>query len=387
MKVDDSIDYRSLVEETFRKKYGETPLLVRSPGRINIIGEHTDYNDGFVLPAASDKAIVFALSPRSDDVIHLDALNMEESYEGSLRVVEPVGTWQKFILGVLAQLQKRGHSLRGFHCVFGGNIPLGAGMSSSAALEVGIAYGLNELFQLHIEPKELALIAQKAEHEYAGVQCGIMDQYANIFGKENAALKIDCRTLTHTLYPLNHQLKIVLLNTGVAHALASSEYNKRRSECQKGVEILQKWYPAITHLRDVTREMLEAHRDSFDDVTYRRCKYVVEENERVEKACVAMERNDIETLGKLLYESHDGLKNEYEVSCKELDTLVEFARGCQGVYGARLMGGGFGGCTINLVHESYVEDFTQSAKKMYKKVFSRELPVYVTSASNGTHCE
>ncbi|MCX7985109.1 MAG: galactokinase [Bacteroidetes bacterium] len=381
------MNYRELVEETFLKKYHERPLIIRSPGRINIIGEHTDYNDGFVLPAAIDRALFFAFSPRSDNAIIVDALNVNEHYEGSINELAPYGSWQRYILGVLNQLQRREYAIKGFQCVFGGDIPIGAGISSSAALGVGVAYGLNILFQLNIEPLELAKLAQKAEHEYAGVLCGIMDQYTNIFGERGTALKIDCRFLTHEVYPVDHRVTIVLLNTGITHRLASSKYNQRRMECQRGVTILKQWYPALTHLRDVTEDMLLLHRDAFDATTFKRCLYVIQENERVNRACAALRRNDLITLGSLLYDSHNGLKNEYEVSCPELDYLVELAQTSEGVYGARLMGGGFGGCTINLVDSKYVEDFCSKTMFQFENKFGRSLVSYSTTTCNGTHVE
>ncbi|HOV98245.1 MAG TPA: galactokinase [Bacteroidota bacterium] len=381
------MDYRNEVEEQFRRRFNETPCIVRSPGRINLIGEHTDYNDGFVLPGAIDKAIYFAVTPRNDNTISLVALDVNEVSQFNVESIVPTGTWQKYILGVVDQLQKRGISVGGFNCVFGGNIPIGAGLSSSAAVEVGIGFALNTIFDFGISKSELATIAQHAEHEFVGVKCGIMDQYANIYGEKNSVLKIDCRSLTHTIYPMNPNVKIMLFNTGVSHNLASSEYNKRRAECTEGVKILRRWYPQITHLRDGTPEILEQHRSAFDSIVYRRCLYVTEENIRVEKACLALKQNDLRTLGQLLYESHEGLSKKYEVSCAELDFLVDTVRLFPEVYGGRLMGGGFGGCTINLVNSEAVQEVSLFIEKKYEERFSRKLTTYIVSLSDGTSVE
>ncbi len=275
------------IEKKFYQLFGETPVIIRSPGRVNLIGEHTDYNEGFVLPAAIDKAIYFAITPRSDHTGVLHALDLKDSYEFQLgRLIKSPKRWPNYLLGVLDQLQRLGYPLKGFNCVFGGNIPIGAGMSSSAALEAGFAYGLNDLFHLDIDLMTLVKLAQRAENEFVGVQCGIMDQLINIFGRDNHVLRLDCRSLEYEYYPFEKQrIKIVLSDTQVQRELGSSEYNTRRHQCEQGVRILQKKNPTVKSLRDVSLDMLREFQKEMDPVVYRRCKYVIEENERVLGAC------------------------------------------------------------------------------------------------------
>ena len=373
------------VEAKFKELFKEEPLLLRSPGRVNLIGEHTDYNHGYVLPAAIDKAIYFAISPRTDRRCELYALDLNDEHTfdiGQLRS-SPKG-WPNYLMGVVDQLLKRGYHTGGFNCVFGGDIPIGAGLSSSAAIEAGLAFALNTIFELGIEDLELVKLAQKAENEFVGVQCGIMDQYINIFGEQDHALRLDCRSLESQRYPIDHNVSIVLFDTRVSHSLASSEYNRRRRECNEGVETVRKSYPKVTHLRDVSVEMLAEFNAEMDPVTYRRCRYVVEENDRVLKACCALEHNDLAQFGCLMYETHEGLSRDYEVSCSELDYLVESVRGNSSVYGARMMGGGFGGCTINLVEQGETEAVRRLVTGKYRSKFNIEPRMYVTSISART---
>lgn len=289
-------------------------------------------------------------------------------------------------MGVVDQLNKRGHKTKGFNCVFGGDIPLGAGLSSSAALGAGLAFALNHIFNLGIDKLSLVKLAQKAENEFVGLNCGIMDQYINIFGAAQKVLKIDCRSLEYKYHSfVNDDLRIVLCNTMVAHSLASSEYNTRRIQCERGVKILQYSNPDIKSLRDVSLELLFSNETDLDKVIFRRCKYVIEENERVTKACEDLDKKDFSSFGKRMYQSHNGLSKEYEVSCEELDFLVEEALHHEGVLGGRMMGGGFGGCTINLVRKDFVESFKQSIEESYYNRYGKKPPVYACTIEEGTH--
>ena len=373
------------VEAKFKELFREEPFLLRSPGRVNLIGEHTDYNHGYVLPAAIDKAIYFGISPRTDRRCSLYALDLHDEHSFGIGELcsSPKG-WPNYLMGVVDQFVRRGYETGGFNCVFGGDIPIGAGLSSSAAIEAGLAFALNTIFELGIEDLELVKLAQKAENEFVGVQCGIMDQYINIFGEQDHALRLDCRSLQSQRYPLDHNVSIVLFDTRVSHSLASSEYNRRRIECNEGVDAIRKSFPQVTHLRDVTVEMLTEFKDKLNPVTYRRCRYVVEENDRVLKACSALEQKDLAKFGRLMYECHEGLSHDYEVSCEELDYLVELVRDSRLVYGARMMGGGFGGCTINLVQQRASEGVRRLVNEKYKSKFKIEPTMYVTSASAGT---
>jgi galactokinase len=356
------------ITAVFRERFGAEPYLFSAPGRVNLIGEHTDYNEGFVLPASVDKAIHFAIKPNSTGLFRFYAIDLDESFETSIEKIEPSKShWANYLMGVIAQFVKNGKNIPGFDCAFGGDVPLGAGMSSSAAIEVGMAYALNHIFSFSFSKFELVKFAQMAEHEYAGVKCGIMDQFASMYGKANHVIKLDCRSLEYQYFPLdttNHLL--VLVNTGVKHSLATSEYNKRRQECEHGVALLKKYVPTIHSLRDVSLDLIESHKSEFNPITYNRCSYVIEENIRLEKACKALENADFVEFGNLMYGSHYGLKNKYEVSCTELDQLVELTKSIDGVLGARMMGGGFGGCTINLVKKDSVASFEKTITENYK---------------------
>lgn len=371
----------------FRELFNEYPLLIRSPGRVNLIGEHTDYNMGFVLPAAIDKAICFAITPRNDETCSFFSLDMNDSIQYQVSSIKKQEkSWPNYLMGVVDQLNKRGHKIKGFNCVFGGDIPIGAGLSSSAAIEAGLAFALNHIFNLGIDKLSLVKLAQKAENEFVGVNCGIMDQYINIFGVEQKVLKIDCRSLEYEYHPfVNDDLRIVLCNTMVTHSLASSGYNTRRTQCERGVKILQHSNPDIKSLRDVSLELLFSNETDLDKVIFRRCKYVIEENERVTKACEDLEKNDFISFGKKMYQSHNGLSKEYEVSCEELDFLVDEALHHDAVLGGRMMGGGFGGCTINLVRKDFVESFKQSIEESYHNRYGKKPPFYVCKIEEGTH--
>jgi galactokinase len=399
--------YPSLVISTFKTHFGEDPkIVVRAPGRINLIGEHTDYNGGYVLPAAIDKAVYFAVSPREDDECRFVAHDLNESFTVNLKELKKTSTysWANYLMGVLDELQAHVREtfevsrtsktskktsempkiLRGVNLTFGGDIPSGGGVSSSAAIENGIGFAVNELFNLGLSRIDLLKISQKAENNFVGMKCGIMDMFASMMGKENAVIRLDCNSLKYEYFPFNApDYRLVLCNTMVKHSLVDSEYNTRRAECEEGVALLQKYDPSVKTLRDVKISVLRKHKTELRPVVFKRCKYVIEEITRVEKACKALKKNDLVTFGKLMFQTHDGLQNEYEVSCKELDFLAEKARYTEGVLGARMMGGGFGGCTINLVKTDAIEAFIADMKAAYLAAFNIDLPCFITTPKNG----
>jgi galactokinase len=376
------------ITKEFENRFGGKYELIKSPGRVNLIGEHTDYNEGFVLPAAVNKSIILAMNSNETDQVSFLAIDKDELYQGDISGdIEKTGRgWPDYLLGVVDQLREHGYEIHGFDCVFGGNVPIGAGMSSSAALEGGVLYGLASLFDLDIPPVEMAQIAQKAENDFVGVQCGIMDQFVNLNGKKNHALKLDCRTLEYEYYPFDRKdIHIILCDTGVRRELASSEYNVRRSQCEQGVSVLQKYDSEIDSLRDIELEFLLLHEEDLDPTVFKRCKYVIEENKRVLQACQDLENNDLSSFGQRMFQSHVGLRYKYEVSCKELDTLVDIAWQMDGVFGCRMMGGGFGGCTINLVKDDYLDSFVSQIKSKYAEKIGDEIDIYKTKVSGGTH--
>lgn len=370
----------------FRLLYKAEPTIFRSPGRINLIGEHIDYNDGFVLPAAINAELFFAIAPNGLQRSRIYAYDFDEIYEFDLSQIKPGDhSWRSYLLGVLAQFQIGGYAIKNFDLVFGGNIPIGAGLSSSAAVECGLAFALNNIFDLSMEKLALAKMAQKAEHEYAGVMCGIMDQFANLFGRRSEAVRLDCRSLSYEYYNLNlADYRIVLCDTQVKHSLASSEYNSRRKECEEGVAILSQYDKKILSLRDVRPSFLEQHKNELSPTVFKRCRYVVNEIERVKEACTDLRQNDLLAFGKKLYDTHAGLRHDYEVSCPELDFLVDQTQETEAVIGARMMGGGFGGCTINLVKSDAVDDFKSDISRRYRKHFNMELKTYDVEIVDGT---
>lgn len=374
------------VAARFRELFGGEPCLVRSPGRVNLIGEHTDYNEGFVLPAAIDKAIYFAVGVRPGERAFLHSFDLGQNHEFSLRRIEKSDKhWPNYLMGIVDQLGRGGYPVGGFNCVFGGDIPIAAGMSSSAAIEAGLAFGLNKIFSLGLEPLALVKLAQKAENEFVGVRCGIMDMFVNIFGRARSVLKIDCRSLDYRYYPFEREdLRVVLCDTRVKRELASSEYNVRRRQCEAGVALLAKYNPGIRSLRDVTTDMLESHKTEFDPVILRRCAYVLAENRRVGEACADLERNDFAAFGRRMNASHDGLRDDYEVSSRELDVLVDAARSVRGVLGARMMGAGFGGCTITLADVGAVDRLRETCVRAYKNHFGREPKFHISRLESGT---
>lgn len=374
------------IVKLYEERFDTHPLLIRASGRINIIGEHTDYNDGFVLPAAVDKYIYFAIGENGTEDCQLYAADISQSHSFNINKIEPCKKlWANYLMGIMQQLQQQGVLLEGVDCVFGGNLPIGSGMSSSAALECGFALGLNTLFQLEIGLVELAQLAQRSSHQFVGIPCGIMDQFTSLLGRTGQAIKLDCRSLQYEYIPLElGDCELVLINTRVHHELASSEYPVRVRECREGVAALQKHYPGLKSLRGVAPDMLEAHRGELPEVIYRRCAYVVGENARLEEAAACLAKGNMERLGELLYATHDGLRDEYGVSCAELDFLVGFARGFEGVLGARLMGGGFGGCTINLIRREAKEKFLREITKAYFRQFGIHSEYYFVHPVDGT---
>jgi galactokinase len=371
------------VNTIFLKEFKETPVLVFSPGRINIIGEHTDYNDGFVFPAAVDKGIAAAIQKTDAAFSTAYALDKNSKREFKVDTINPLkeGSWENYVFGVVAEIQNRNKVIGNFNFVFKGNVPGGAGMSSSAALENSVVYGLNEVFNLGLSKEEMIFISQKAEHNYAGVNCGIMDQYASMFGVKDHALLLDCRTIRARSFKIdfdNHQL--ILINTNVKHSLSDSAYNDRRSACEHISKLLK-----VKALRDATEEDLKSIQEEVTPENYQKALYVIQENTRAVKASKAMENNDLETLGKLIYASHHGLSKQYKVSCDELDFLVDKAKGSGYVIGARMMGGGFGGCTINLIEKGKEEDFKKLVTEEYKNTFGKDCSFYSVALSDGTH--
>jgi galactokinase len=374
------------IADTFKARFGAGPLLVRSPGRVNLIGEHTDYNEGFVLPAATDKAVIFAVSPRADTSCRIVSLDFGQEVRFEIRdLARSPLRWPDYLTGVVDQLARAGYPIRGFECVFGGDIPIGAGMSSSAAVEGGLAYALNVLFGLRIDSVGLARLARRAENEFVGVDCGIMDQFINIHGRENKVLKLDCRTLEFEYFPFERpDLRIVVADTMVRRELASSEYNVRRRQCEEGVALLRRYVPSVRSLRDVGLCLLEEHRAELDPAVYKRCDYVIRENVRVEQACGHLGDGDFRAFGALMSASHAGLRDGYEVSSPELDILVESAALVEGVLGARMMGAGFGGCIVALVEEGAVPAFRERVGRAYEAATGKVPNIHVVAIADGT---
>lgn len=372
----------SNIKTHFITKFQDNPIMIFSPGRINIIGEHTDYNDGFVFPAAVDKGIVAGLAKSNSGTSTAYAVDKEETIEFSVNNIKPhpQGSWQNYILGVVAEIQNSNKIIDNFNIAFGGNIPGGAGLSSSAALENSVVFGLNAVFNLGLTKEEMILISQKAEHNYVGVKCGIMDQYASMFGIKNNALLLDCRTIKSKPFEINFKdHELLLINTNVKHSLSDSAYNDRRSVCESIAGMLK-----VKALRDATEFDLESIKENITPENYQKALYVIQENDRVIKASEAIEAGDLETLGNLIYASHAGLQHQYKVSCEELDFLVEQAKLNGHVLGARMMGGGFGGCTINLIAKTATASFKKNVSEAYKNKFNKDCSLYFVKLSDGT---
>jgi galactokinase len=384
----DDIEYfvsNSLIQKiktSFTERFFTEPIIIQSPGRINIIGEHTDYNDGFVLPAAINKNIVAAFEKSDSAFGEVVALDLDESCKFSPGNINPKpdGGWQNYVFGVVSELHQMGRQIGGFNLVFGGDIPKGAGLSSSAALENSIVFGLNELFHLNLSRREMIHISQRSEQNFAGVKCGIMDQFASMYGRKNKAIFLDCRSLKAEFIEMDFAgFEIILIDTGVKHRLAESSYNERRKTCEKIAKLLN-----VKALRDLSEDDLRALISQVSAVEYQKALYVIEENERVIKAAETIRDKNIEDLGKLLFQSHQGLRNQYKVSCAELDYLVERAKENEAVVGARMVGAGFGGCTINLVKKEKMFDFSSSIKASFKESFGKECDIYNIELSGGT---
>lgn len=368
----------------FRKMYSSTPRLFRAPGRVNLIGEHTDYNEGFVFPMAIDRFTYVAISKREDMILNIYSSGFKKKVTIDLCTAEPKKHWSDYVVGVAVILMQEGYSVSGADIYIESNVPLGAGLSSSAAIEVSIARALAAVNRHQIDSLELAKICQKAENKFAGMNCGIMDQFISIHGKKNCALFLDCRSLNYEPVPLDiSKAGIVVCNTMVKHELGASEYNKRRKECESGVAAIKIKYPNVNSLRDATIGYLEEVKSDIDDVVFRRCKHVISENERTALSISALKTKNFELFGNLLNGSHDSLRDDYEVSCKELDIMVDLARSMDFVYGARVTGGGFGGCTVNLVKHDETERFTEEIKKQYFEKTGILPDVYSFLPSNG----
>lgn len=376
-----------VVYNSFVEQYHKKPLLVRSPGRINLIGEHTDYNEGYVMPAAIDREIVLAIGFSDNGRSSLESLKHHQKVYFDVDKIDRVDTpvWMNYFLGVARSFVDKGHRLKPFHCIVDGDVPTGAGLSSSAAIECGFAYAINELHHFEVSKLDMVHMAQWAEHTYAGVMCGIMDQFSSMMGQEGKAFVLDCRSLEYNYFSLPlTEYTLVLCDTLVKHSLAGSEYNTRRQECEAGVAILRKHYPEIKSLRDVTLDQIQEHQYEFKGKVFDRCLYIVEENLRVLEASRQLANKNLKAFGKKMFESHDGLSKLYEVSCVELDFLVDQARIFSGILGSRMMGGGFGGCTINIVPKSDVERFVSTLSDAYSREFNRSMDHYVIELKSGT---
>lgn len=384
---------KHLIRETtdfFKVKFNQNPTyLVSSPGRINLIGEHIDYNDGSVLLGTIDKIICFAVSKANTDISTIIAKDLGERVSFRLNENNSEGKdgWTGYFCGVLDELKKRALRIENFNLVFSSNIPMGSGLSSSAALECGFAFALNVLFDLKLTKLQIVQIGQQAENNFAGVQCGIMDQFASIFGRKNRILQLNCNTLETEYHRMQlDQYSLILLNSGVKHTLLDSSYNNRREECSHGLAIFKKHFPHVKTFRDCTENQLNSIKVELGDKLFKRCHYVIQEINRVPEAFDALKQQDFVRLGKLLYESHKGLNELYEVSCEELNYLVERTFDEPAVLGARMMGGGFGGCTINLIEKKHKKEWISKIKKNYKRQFGIPLQSYRVKLSNGTSC-
>ncbi len=372
------------IRRQFQQYFGKEHQLAMAPGRVNLIGEHTDYNQGFVLPGAIDKKIYIGHTPNDLARLNVRAIEYNEQYSFSLDEMKPVKGWPTYLLGMIHMVMPERRLPFGMDVIISGNVPVGAGMSSSAALCSAFGMALNDRFQLGLSRMEIALAGQKTEHMFASLQCGIMDQFASLHGKAGHLMKLDCRNLEFEYVPFDfpgHQ--IVLVNTMVSHTLAGSEYNLRRRQCEAGVAVLQKYNPQIRSLRDVELSQLIAHRTELDKTDFRRCLFIVEENQRLLDGCDCLKQHKLEAFGALMYASHTGLSRDYEVSCPESDFLVERIRQMEGVQGARQMGGGFGGCIIVLIEESATENFIPGIQDQYERQFSKTPDCFIMNISEG----
>lgn len=374
------------VSSIFKESFSSTPSLYYSPGRINFIGEHVDYNDGFVMPAAIDKGMYYAIGLNNTDELNFYSVDFKEKLSIKIADIKKLTGWKNYVLSVVNEFVLLNLPVKGFDCVFAGDIANGAGISSSAAVEGGVAFGLNELLHFGLNRKELALLGQRAEHNFPGVNCGIMDQYANMFGKKNQVILLDCRSIEHSYFPLEiADYKVILINSNVHHSLASSEYNVRRKQCEEGLHIMKE-EKNINSFRDIKKaEDLLPFKNKMGEVVYMRCLYVVEEIYRTQQAAKFLQENNLIEFGKLMFATHEGLSKLYQVSCNEIDFLVQLAKENKDVIGSRQMGGGFGGCTINIIKEEAVTDFLSSATVAYQKKFQINPEVIEVRIVDGTH--
>jgi galactokinase len=385
----------SLLSQKFVQRFGSSPRIYQAPARVNLIGEHTDYNDGFVMPAAIGFSTEVAIASRSDRKLVIYSENYSEQIEFDCDELPTTraGHWSDYAVGVAIMLERSGKKLSGANVVIDGDVPQGAGLSSSASLEVAVGYALLDLAgsaidhpatdHSPIDRTQLALLCQRAENEFVGARCGIMDQFVVSHGQRGNALLLDCRSLEYCLLPLPEATSLAICNTMVKHSIAKGEYNQRRAECEAGVRALSKYLPNARALRDVTPEDLEKYGRDLPEVVLRRCRHVVSEDVRVQQAADALERGDLPAFGKLMLESHRSLRDDFEVSCAELDIMVELAEKAEGVYGSRMTGGGFGGCTITLVKAEYVEAFRQIIQQGYERLTGRKPEIYICTAADG----
>jgi galactokinase len=374
--------------EHFEKLFHNKPeYIFLSPGRINIIGEHVDYNDGFVLPAAINKYVCIAISPNETAKTKIIAKDLNEIFEFDLndQLVPNAEMWINYILGVLQQFKEKNLSVKNFNAVFSSTVPIGAGLSSSAAVECGFAFALNKMYQCNLSKQEIALIGQKSEHTFVGVNCGIMDQFASVFGKKNKVIKLDCNTLEYEYHKADFKnYSLLLLDSNVKHTHLTSGYNDRRNEVEQGLAIIKQHFPAVKTFRNCTSSMVLELKEQLGETIFKRCHFVVKEIQRVQDAVDAIENSDFKKLGKLMTETHQGLSNEYEVSCDEIDFLVDAIQNEKSVLGARMMGGGFGGCSINLVEKGSENELIKKISEQYRNAFGIELKSYKVKISKGT---
>ena len=374
------------VRNRFKTKFnGVGGNVYAAPGRINLIGEHTDYNGGYVFPGAVDKGMIAEVKPNGSSKVKAFAIDLYETVEFDINDPNgPKESWARYIYGICREMQERGVDVKGFDTAFSGDVPLGSGMSSSAALESCYAFAINDLYgDNKVEKVELAKAGQATEHKYIGVNCGIMDQFASVFGKKDSLIRLNCQTMEYDYFPFNPKgYKLVLLNSMVKHELASSAYNDRRRSCETVLALIKKQYPEVGSLSDASYDMLDAVKSQVSDEDYHCAKYVIDERERVLAVSKALNDGDYEIVGQIMYETHQGLSKYYKVSCEELDYLNEIAREC-GVTGSRIMGGGFGGCTINLVKENFYDSFIATAKKKYIEKYGKEPLVYDVVIGDG----
>lgn len=378
------MELKEKIHKKFTGLFGNGGTFYASAGRINLIGEHTDYNGGFVFPGAIDKVIMAEIKPNESDCVRVISLDLNEKAEFGLNEEDaPKESWARYIFGVCREILKRGGTVKGFDAVFAGNVPLGAGLSSSAALESCFAFAINDMFnENNIDKFELAKIGQSTEHNYCGVNCGIMDQFASVMGQKGKLMRLDCRSMEFEYYPFNPEgYKLMLVDSVVKHELADSPYNKRRQSCERVAKRL-----GIETLRDATMDMLKTIRTDITAEDYFRAKFVIEEKDRVLAVCDALVASDYTTVGQKMYETHKGLSEDYEVSCEELDFLNEVAKEC-GVTGSRIMGGGFGGCTINLVKDELYDNFVHTAMTRFTEKYGHAPKIYPVVISDGAHKE